>query len=88
MPVREALINLEYQGLIYRLPNQHIKTVNLNENYIHQIFTYFALLEIKAIKNFPGYLIKILCDSDDQINFYENLYKNISQPLRQKFLKY
>ena len=32
MPVREALMILEYQGLIIRLPNNHVKAADLNED--------------------------------------------------------
>ena len=33
MPVREALILLEYQGLVERLPNNHVKVTEFGENY-------------------------------------------------------
>ena len=34
MPVREALILLEYQGLIHRLPNNHVQVADLTEDYL------------------------------------------------------
>ena len=36
MPVREALMILEYQGLIIRLPNNHVKAADLNEDALRQ----------------------------------------------------
>ena len=35
MPVREALILLEYQGLIHRLPNNHVQVADLTEVISH-----------------------------------------------------
>ncbi len=37
MPVREALMILEYQGLIIRLPNNRIKAADLTEETLRQI---------------------------------------------------
>ena len=37
MPVREALILLEYQGLIDRLPNNHVRVASLTEDYFRHI---------------------------------------------------
>ena len=34
MPVREALISLEYHGLTERLPGQHVRITTLNDEYI------------------------------------------------------
>ena len=38
MPVREALIILEYQGLIRRLPNNHVRVVPQTRDYISSLF--------------------------------------------------
>ena len=38
MPVREALILLEYQGLVDRLPNNHVRVSQLSEEYFQKIF--------------------------------------------------
>ena len=45
MPVREALMILEYQGLIIRLPNNHVKAADLNEDALRQILALGAQLE-------------------------------------------
>ena len=39
MPVREALILLEYQGLIHRLPNNHVQVADLTEDYLTHLFS-------------------------------------------------
>lgn len=53
MPVREALMNLEYQGLIIRLPNNHVKAADLNEDALRQILALGAQLERQAMRALP-----------------------------------
>ena len=53
MPVREALMILEYQGLIIRLPNNHVKAADLNEDALRQILTLGAQLERQAMRALP-----------------------------------
>ena len=43
MPVREALILLEYQGLIDRLPNNHVKVSQLTDEFFHHVFRHASL---------------------------------------------
>ena len=54
MPVREALISLEYQGLVMRLPSQHIKVITLTDENIRNIFHDLALLEIDTLKHYDS----------------------------------
>ena len=49
MPVREALILLEYQGLVERLPNNHIKVAELSQEYFTDIFKMCSQLETQAL---------------------------------------
>ncbi|MGN0293117.1 MAG: GntR family transcriptional regulator [Lachnospiraceae bacterium] len=49
MPVREALILLEYQGLIDRLPNNHVKVVDFTEDYFAHIFRICRQIETDAL---------------------------------------
>ena len=49
MPVREALILLEYQGLVERLPNNHIKVAELSQEYFTDIFKMCSQLEAQAL---------------------------------------
>lgn len=53
MPVREALMILEYQGLIVRLPNNHVQASDLTEDYLRQVLALGAQLERQAIQFFP-----------------------------------
>ena len=53
MPVREALMILEYQGLIIRLPNNHVKAADLNEDALRQILALGAQLERQAMRALP-----------------------------------
>ncbi len=53
MPVREALMILEYQGLIIRLPNNHVKAADLNEEALRQILALGAQLERQAMRALP-----------------------------------
>ena len=53
MPVREALMILEYQGLIIRLPNNRIKAADLTEETLRQILALGAQLERQAIRALP-----------------------------------
>ena len=49
MPVREALMILEYQGLIIRLPNNRIKAADLTEETLRQMLALGAQLERQAL---------------------------------------
>ena len=53
MPVREALMILEYQGLIIRLPNNHVKAADLNEDTLRQVLALGAQLERQAMRCLP-----------------------------------
>ena len=53
MPVREALMILEYQGLLIRLPNNHVKAADLNEDTLRQVLALGAQLERQAMRCLP-----------------------------------
>ena len=53
MPVREALMILEYQGLIIRLPNNRIKAADLTEETLRQVLALGAQLERQAMRALP-----------------------------------
>ena len=53
MPVREALMILEYQGLILRLPNNHVKAADLSEDTLRQMLALGAQLERQAMRALP-----------------------------------
>lgn len=50
MPVREALIILEYQGLIERLPNNHVRVADFSGDYFQKIFRLCAGLELNVLE--------------------------------------
>ena len=54
MPVREALMILEYQGLIVRLPNNHVQAADLTEDYLRQVLALGAQLERQAMQFLPA----------------------------------
>lgn len=72
MPVREALILLEYQGLIDRLPNNHVKVSQLTDEYFHHIFRHAALLEIEALNTWQD--LEELPDLE--MAFHREIWKN------------
>lgn len=53
MPVREALMILEYQGLIVRLPNNHVKAADLTADCLRQMLALGAQLERQVMRCLP-----------------------------------
>lgn len=96
MPVREALIILEYQGLIQRLPNNHVKTADLNEDYLSHIFHLCADLEadILTTTNVTAISKQHILDLDctdgsieTEIKFHEKVRLLSPHPLHRQILK-
>ena len=87
MPVREALISLEYQGLITRSRNQHIQIVSLSDEYIRTIFHDMAILEIESLKQMTNENLKSLSECENQINFHRMICEFTHAPLRKKMLE-
>lgn len=50
MPVREALILLEYQGLIRRLPNNHVRVAAFDAGFFRELFAVASALEREVLK--------------------------------------
>ena len=74
MPVREALILLEYQGLVDRLPNNHVRVSQLSEEYFQKIFEMFLQMEQDAFL----YVIKEKDElPEDEMNFHRFLWKQL-----------
>lgn len=84
MPVREALILLEYQGLVDRLPNNHVRVSQLSEEYFQKIFEMFLQIQQDAFL----YVIK---DKDklpeDEMNFHRFLYENYPYSFQKKTME-
>ena len=51
MPVREALIGLEYQGLVERLPNQHVRAVRTDRRFFEDAFALAAAVERRILED-------------------------------------
>lgn len=83
MPVREALILLEYQGLIDRLPNNHVKVSQLTDEFFHHIFRHAALLEIEALNTWQD--LEELPDSE--MKFHREIWKNHRYSFSKKALE-
>ena len=84
MPVREALILLEYQGLVDRLPNNHVRVSQLSEEYFQKIFEMFLQMEQDAFL----YVIKEKDElPEDEMNFHRFLYVNYPYSFQKKSME-
>lgn len=84
MPVREALILLEYQGLVDRLPNNHVRVSQLSETYFQKIFELCTQIEedaflyaIKEKDEFP----------EEEMSFHRFLYEDYPYSFQKKSLE-
>lgn len=84
MPVREALILLEYQGLVDRLPNNHVRVSQLSETYFQKIFELCTQIEedaflyaIKKKDEFP----------EEEMSFHRFLYEDYPYSFQKKSLE-
>lgn len=83
MPVREALMILEYQGLIIRLPNNHVRAADLNTENLRQVLALGAQLERQAMRCLPQ-------DVDltgDEMLQHRTLRGMLPYPLHRKLLE-
>lgn len=84
MPVREALILLEYQGLVDRLPNNHVRVSQLSEEYFQKIFETFLEIEQDAFL----YAVKENNElPEDEMNFHRFLYENYPYSFQKKCME-
>lgn len=88
MPVREALILLEYQGLVERFPNNHVRVTEFGEDYFGEVFRFCAELEEKALMSQPVF------QEDEKSSRFKDgvleetlLHRQISQSLSNVFLR-
>ena len=86
IPVRDALITLEYHGLIEKLPNQHVRITLLDDRAIRDLFSDMAMLEIETVKSLPPEKLQHL-SSLSQSEFHRELYMNTHSTLRKNFLR-
>ena len=85
MPVREALILLEYQGLIDRLPNNHVRVASFTEAYFHHILKTGAGLEKEFLQNLDEEELKAL--PEEELNFHRAIWRNYPYSLSRKNLE-
>lgn len=86
IPIREALITLQYHGLIEKMSNQHVRIIFLDDTAIHDLFSDMSLLEIETIKTLtPGKIHQL--SSLSQTKFHREIYANTNSPLRKNFLR-
>lgn len=83
MPVREALMILEYQGLLIRLPNNHVKAADLNEETLRQILALGAQLERQAMRCLP----QDAALAGDEMLQHRILRNALTYPLQRKLLE-
>ncbi len=89
MPVREALIALEFQGLVEKMPSQHVKIVSFDEKSVREIFNNMAFIEIEILKSLTAEELKnFLSRFDDcQIIFHKSLIENLNSLFTKKTLE-
>ncbi len=85
MPVREALILLEYQGLIDRLPNNHVRVASLTEDYFRHVLKTGCGLEIGFLQNLGEEELKEL--PEGELNFHREIWRNHPYSLSRKNLE-
>ena len=85
--MREALIALEYQGLIEKLPNQHARIINLDAENIRNLFADMSMLELETVKSLPAEKLGRLASAENPADFHRYLYGNTASSLRRIFLR-
>ena len=86
MPVREALIALEYQGLVKKHTNQHVNVAALTDNDIHAVFSDLAVLEFEVLKTFAEDELSVLSACMTQEEYHRTLCAKTEAPLRRRTL--
>ena len=83
MPVREALILLEYQGLVRRLPNNHVRVAELSGDCLDHIFELGLALEAEVLEKWadPEEL------PDEELEFHRYLYEKCPFDFQRKMLE-
>ena len=82
-PVREALILLEYQGLVRRLPNNHVRVAELSGDCLDHIFELGLALEAEVLEKWadPEEL------PDEELEFHRYLYEKCPFDFQRKMLE-
>lgn len=83
MPVREALILLEYQGLVRRLPNNHVRVARFSPSYFDHLFSLCEELEGDALR---GWIVPEELPEDD-LGFHRSIYREYPFEMQKKILE-
>lgn len=89
MPVREALIVLEYQGLMERLPNNHVRVVTFAKDYFDRIFRLCEELEEEGLEGYRTSQPKAEATFTvaDELAFHRQLCSSMSHSFLRKTLE-
>ena len=87
MPVREALIALEYQGLVVKHTNQHVNITALTDEDVHVVFSDLAMLECEVLKTFGDEELSALSACTTQEEYHKRLCADTESPLRRRTLE-
>ena len=81
--MREALILLEYQGLVRRLPNNHVRVAVLSGDCLDHIFELGLALEAEVLEKWadPEEL------PDEELEFHRYLYEKCPFDFQRKMLE-
>lgn len=80
MPVREALIILEYQGLMERLPNNHVRVAEFSEAYFKELFHVCAELEKAELESADMEVF-------DEMSFHRHIYRGMQHSFLKKSME-
>lgn len=83
MPVREALIILEYQGLVKRLPNNHVQAAGVSGAYFESLFSLCAHMESGELRE-KGRNADL---PEDEMAFHRWIYRECPFDLQKKILE-
>lgn len=82
MPVREALLLMEYQGLIIRLNNHRFRIAEISRDYLMQIMDLAAMVEAEIIERMNIHEIP-----DDERSFHRVMLRTVPYPMHAKLFE-
>ena len=83
MPIREALIVLEYQGLVERLSNQHVRVAEINRAFFENVFSLAGDIERRILKDH----LPDISEAAEELAFHRALYRQAGNPFLRRILE-